>query len=1061
MIRVLRNLVNDLKLKEKNGLIVLKGFDNYIFKKLAEETEVAFFSEISSLKLLIENKKKLQKNLIALEDGFYLAHYEELLIAKNTLSLYEGKIFILENNLFSYYLYDFEDKKDIADFTKTRNNEIIVKDDRIEYENFYSDFILNEDKVYIKYKDIEDTQDIKDVQLEKIKVFSYHKYIPLETEIKKFSEGIKIFKYSTTSLIKNEELKYDIINYKIQNVINILIDKETIKSNKFQYDLGSLKYLCELYSIKLNFYLEIKEFKNYFRPEIKEILFKYWQSKEFRELKFYTNPDISLDKSIISQGDIIEEVIQEVEKSKEEKDFNNIFITASTGAGKSIFFQIPALYLEEKYDLVTIIISPLKALMKDQIENLREKGIKSACYLNSDLSFIERKARIEEIKRGEKSIIYLSPELLQMSSDISTIIGDRKIGLIVIDEAHTVSTWGKNFRIDYLLIGNYVEKIIQQKKYRFPILALTATAIYGGENDTVHEILKSLKIDSHIIHIGEVRKDNIQFDIKNFVPGDGSYNFRKEEKVRECIKNKILDGKKTIFYFPFVKQASETYDGLSNTLKEKVAYYTGKLTNENRLISQLDFKNNKRKVMLATKAFGMGIDIPDIEQVYHYGLSGDLADYIQEVGRCARDKRTLGIAEIDFNKRDLRYPKMLRGLSGIKQWQMRLIIEKLFELYKLNKYKSSFLVSIESFSHIFVEKEKELEKKVKQALFFLEKDLHEKFTFPVVIARPKAFFSSLYVVINEKNVTDILTEENKKYFRKIMNKNENIRIRRVYNGQKAEEVIVSDTGDIYEFSTAKYWEDKYESMSYPMFIRELFQGKIFNPEYFSQRIRLKIELFDGSEKIFGEIERYLDIIFTVLTQKKGYFTKDELEEDLTKMLAGKSKLFIRKLTNILLTYTFIGTAYGGRENEGKFLRVIKDLEQNEDRYTLVRGNFSKFRSNIFRNFTEMFDKDKDDKEFIKYLSKDSKYLEVANLIQALELGTFEVIGGSTPKIFIRINEPAKLESLVKSNKYSNSVLSSIEKSGKKADKILEDFFTRELTNTERWDFIEMYFLGRI
>lgn len=109
----------------------------------------------------------------------------------------------------------------------------------------------------------------------------------------------------------------------------------------------------------------------------------------------------------------------------------------------------------------------------------------------------------------------------------------------------------------------------------------------------------------------------------------------------------------------------------------------------------------------------------------------------------------------------------------------------------------------------------------------------------------------------------------------------------------------------------------------------------------------------------------------------------------------------------------------------------------------------------------MFDKDKDDKEFIKYLSKDSKYLEVANLIQALELGTFEVIGGSTPKIFIRINEPAKLESLVKSNKYSNSVLSSIEKSGKKADKILEDFFTRELTNTERWDFIEMYFLGRI
>ncbi|MBM6876416.1 DEAD/DEAH box helicase, partial [Fusobacterium mortiferum] len=151
------------------------------------------------------------------------------------------------------------------------------------------------------------------------------------------------------------------------------------------------------------------------------------------------------------------EILEEVENSKKKDFYNNIFITAPTGAGKSIFFQIPALYLEKNHKYLTIVISPLKALMKDQVENLKQKGINSACFLNSDLSFIEKNRYIEKIKRGEKSIIYLSPELLQGSSDITTIIGDREIGLVVIDEAHTVSTWGKNFRIDYLLIGNYVK----------------------------------------------------------------------------------------------------------------------------------------------------------------------------------------------------------------------------------------------------------------------------------------------------------------------------------------------------------------------------------------------------------------------------------------------------------------------------------------------------------------------------------------------------------------------------------------------------------------------------
>lgn len=315
MISVIKDKISEIRKKEENSLIILKGFDERVFKEVSKDIESAFFSEINSLKELLENRKKMQKKLITLDDNIYIARYEELLTVKNNLSLYEGKIFILENNLFSYYQYNFKDKKDITNFTITRNNELI-KEENLEYEYFYSDFILNNNEVYVKYRDIDYIQDINDIDIKRVELFSYQKYIPREDEITQYVEGTKVYKYSATYPIKNEELKYEIINSKTKNSINILIDKETIKSSKFQYDLGSLKALCELYSIKINFYSKTKELKNSFRKEISEILLKYWKSKEFRNLNFYTNPDISLDKSSISQGQIIEELYKKLKIQK-------------------------------------------------------------------------------------------------------------------------------------------------------------------------------------------------------------------------------------------------------------------------------------------------------------------------------------------------------------------------------------------------------------------------------------------------------------------------------------------------------------------------------------------------------------------------------------------------------------------------------------------------------------------------------------------------------------------------------------------------------------------------
>lgn len=1064
MINILKEKIEEIKLKEKSALIVLKGFSLDTFKHITNDFDIAFFEDFykekNVLYTLLQNRRKLRIQLLSLEEGIYIARYEEFMVIEKTLSLYENKVFILENNLFDYYLYEFEDIDDIKRLIKIRESEIVSSDEENIYEFFYSDIVENENSVYISFKNLNGFKEKDGPEIVSIKVFTYEPYFPGNIETIDIKSLDNVYIYSLNDSIKNEDLKYKILSKNIGNKLKVVLEKNISNQLKIKYELGKLKYLCEMNSVEIVFYQKEKHMQKEFRDEIKKILQKYWKSTDFRKLRFYKNPDISSEKITVSQGEIIEEVIEEVENSKENRCiYNNIFITAPTGAGKSIFFQIPAVYLEKRYKYITIVISPLKALMKDQVENLKQKGIKSACFLNSDLSFIEKNAYIEKIKNGEKSLVYLSPELLQSSSDITSIIGEREIGLVVIDEAHTVSTWGKNFRIDYLLIGNYVKKIELYKKYNFPILALTATAIYGGENDTVHEILSSLKIDARNIHIGEVRKDNIEFKINKFIPGEGSYNFLKIEKTKERIKEKLSKARKTIFYFPYAKHISEVYKSLGQNISSKIVSYTGKLDFDNRIESQNEFKTNNKKIMLATKAFGMGIDIPDIENIYHFGLSGDLSDYIQEIGRCARKKGMNGIAEIDFNKMDLKYPKILRGISGIKQWQMRLVIQKLFELYKLNNNRATFLLSIESFRHIFLEKEKELEKKVKQALIFLEKDLLEKYTFPVIIARPKAFFSSLYVVINKEKENEILIEKNKKFFIKVICQEKNTRMLKAYDFKGNENITYFyDTGDIYEFKISEYWEKYYDNISFPIFIRKFFRGEIFDNRFVSNRIRLKIELLFRTDEVLSELEFYLDIIFKSLRSIKGYFSKEELEEELKINLKYRNKNFIRRITNIILTYSFIASPMH-QVTTNKFLRMKRDIEKNEDKYILVNGNFLRFKSSIIRNFIEMFDTEKT--LFIKYLSKESKFLDVATLIQTLQLGIFEVTGGNTPKIFLRINDPSKLEYLANDNNYSNSVLSNIERRGKNADKILEEFFSLNMSNVERWDYIEKYFLGKL
>ncbi|WP_426711171.1 DEAD/DEAH box helicase [Cetobacterium sp. SF1] len=1068
MIHLLETTMNNLKSKE-NCLIILKGFDKNIFKELSKTIEPAFFpeifNEINPLEILKTKTRALYKQLLNMDEGIYLGRYEEILAIRDHIKLYENKIYIIENNLLKYYPYELEKNDLLFEYLSNKESEKLLESEPNIYENYFGDIIENNDKTYVIFKDL-DNKEYNNI----IKVPIFNEI--LENFIVKNEEYNKNLYYSYPPSKKEEfileELKYNLLNNKKSiSELNLILEPTFKKTNKALNELNIFNFLCEKNHISLNFYNKKIEYKKEYRKEFNEILKKHWNSNHFRELKFYEKPEVSKDKILISQGDIIEEIVCEIEnakrdfKSETKKKYENIFLTAPTGAGKSIFFQIPAIYIKEKYNYLTIVVSPLKALMKDQIEGLKERGIDYACFLNSDVSFIEKEKYIEEIKSGKISIVYLSPELLQLNSSIENLIGDREIGMIVIDEAHTVSTWGKNFRVDYLLIGNYVNKIKRNKQYEFPIVALTATAIYNGECDTVFDIIQSLNLESPKIHIGEVRKDNITFRINSFTPDQGSYDFNKSEMIKLRIKEKINNNKKSIFYFPYAKHVDENYLSLKGETLKYVARYTGKLSYQDKISFQDDFKNNNKKIMMATKAFGMGIDIPDIENIYHYALSGDLADYVQEIGRCARNKSSQGLAEIDFNKRDLKYARLLRSISGVKQWQMQLVIDKLIELYKLNKYKANMLISIESFSHIFLEKEQDLEKKLKQALLFLEKDLLEKYSYSVVIARPKVFFTSLFVVIDDNEVNNILTETNKKYFIKVQNKQNNSRLDRTIGYGKKQEIIhISDPGDIYSFDTSTYWEENFNDISYPDFIRKFFNGEIFNQNHITSRIKLKIELNEDFFKTVETLEKYLLSIQEVLKSIKGYFTKDTLELFLHENLKDKSKLFIKKICNIILTlYSFAPDPLNNKNSSDKFLRVRKNQEKNEETYILIAGNYSKFKSNIIRDFYEMFNEE--NTKFSRYLCKNSKYMRMASLLQTFELGVYEVNGGESSKIFIRINDPIKLQIISNSSNYKNSIISRIFQVGTKSDEILENFFSHKRSNEEYWDYIENFFLGRL
>jgi hypothetical protein len=217
------------------------------------------------------------------------------------------------------------------------------------------------------------------------------------------------------------------------------------------------------------------------------------------------------------------------------------------------------------------------------------------------------------------------------------------------------------------------------------------------------------------------------------------------------IKEVADQGLKTIVYVPYTKHINLISGSLPSDLKDSVAAYHGTLDSEVKEYSYKMFKSGKKKVMLCTKAFGMGVDIPDIQVVYHHTPSGLLPDYIQEIGRVARKEGLQGYAMLDYSPQDQKYSKILHGMSAIRQWQLKEVLKKIYAMYVKHGNKRNMLVSVDDFALIF-EGAIDLDQKVLTSLMMLEKDYLARHRFNVLIARPRKLYSTVYAKLSDDDL---------------------------------------------------------------------------------------------------------------------------------------------------------------------------------------------------------------------------------------------------------------------------------------------------------------------
>lgn len=325
-----------------------------------------------------------------------------------------------------------------------------------------------------------------------------------------------------------------------------------------------------------------------------EILKEYWGFDEFKK----------------GQHAVINAVLQG----------KSVLAVLPTGYGKTVCFQIPAMLAKGG----TIVFSPLISLMKDQTDDCKKKGIE-ASFVNSHISETEAETRLDKFTKGEYKILYVAPERVKNAS-FQKALSKSSISYIVVDEAHCASRWGHDFRPAYMNIKQVFNYIRCANGRKPPVIAVTATATRDIEDD----IAESLGMPEYERVVADPTRHNIEYSVTKGNPWNALDDI--------CRKMSRLGGRHIIYTSSRNGAEKILEDFVSKYVSPKeYGFYHAGMKKEKRDKIQNDFKEGRKTIICATCAFGMGIDIPDIRTVVHFGIPGSLEDYCQETGRAGRD----------------------------------------------------------------------------------------------------------------------------------------------------------------------------------------------------------------------------------------------------------------------------------------------------------------------------------------------------------------------------------------------------------------------------------------
>lgn len=1001
-------------------IIVLKGFspklilelganfsllDNYIFK-----------NERIALNLI--NETRLMLTMVGYKSSRKAICTCESLIKMCTqitgLDILQKKICVLENNFLELYpnptttsIPDF----DSEDFMDTEGETCL-------YSAFYSFCICENGEQYIQYIDNFSMSNtcVTIKKLAEPYPFAISDSIP---------SSKKPHLLSSKNASLNEVMKELYENMALQTT-DFAVEAEEAEEERILSFIQACKMLgCVSHFKKVTRTPNITP-----RQELSDLLKRIWGYESFRKLQIYKDLNVNHDVLSISQGTVIETVVQQAEHAYQDKkdSVNNVLLTSPTGAGKSLLFQLSAIFLAEQYGLLTIVVSPLVALMNDQVEGLT--GYKGVATLNSNKTAAEKEAILRGVREGLINLLYLSPELL-LSYTITSFIGNRKLGLLVVDEAHTVTTWGRDFRVDYWFLGDYLRKARRILKYPFPIFALTATAVWDptGKNDMVFDTIRSLNMDPCIKFIGVVRRTNISFEIES---SNISTNYEEKRKALTIkrIREALSEERKTIVYFPFKR----TVDGIVlsddvSDISDKITRYHASLFPDEKAINAEAFRNGSKPIMCATKAFGMGIDVSDIREVYHHAPTGCLSDYVQEIGRLARDPQIQGIAKIDFSTNDFRYIRRLHGLSAIKPYQLMQVLTKLMAIYRINGEKRNMLISSSDFNYIFPLSSPDMvDQNLKSCLLLISNDLLNKLRFHAIIVRPKSLFSKCFVEINKNETSD--------FYRLFHNYLKHI------------------TDTIYILDADKYWTEKYTNISFPQFKFKLAEGKIFKDFHVSLKNKVTLCLHDTvahTRDIINEFFDYAHRFLNKMSSTHHRLSFNTMKEALPKSYDNlRREQFLETFRMLYATPNALGS------NIATYCSVFSSNKtDSQEFFQLVQNGYE----NMVNLYLSAFDSSIHDTDVCTYCDAKDDIVKLCEFLNSLGIADYQRSGGDQPAIFVRINNPYYLFMLIRNKNYENDILNGIYEKYRFSERIFTYFFTTPMTDEQRWNFIEEYFLG--